>query len=57
MNKVLVTFPNTGEDYIDKNIASNWVKTNIKVISDMVFFNVDGMCLSMKKLDYESLNK
>lgn len=55
MNKVLVTFPNTGEDYIDKNIVSNWVKTNIKVIGDMVFFNVDGMCLSMKKTDFDNL--
>lgn len=55
MNKVLITFPNTGEDSIDREIVSNWNKTNIRVISETVFFNVGDICLSMKKVDFDSL--
>ena len=55
MNKVLINFPNTGEDYIYKEIVSNWNKTNIRVISETVFFNVGDICLSMKKVDFDSL--
>ena len=55
MKKVIVTFPNVGEDLIDVNIVKSWKPSGLTVIGSTVFFNVDNLHLSMKEEDYKEI--
>lgn len=50
--KVLVGVPNEGETSIDVEAVKSWVPTDLTVMTNIVFFKVEGTFYSMRLPDF-----
>lgn len=55
MRKIIVSFPNIGEDLIDVEIVKTWKPKDIKYIGEKVFFIEGDTTLSINKTDFEEI--
>lgn len=56
MESVKINFPNEAYHHdISISVASKWIVSDVRLISDMVFFKVGDITLSAKLEEYQKL--
>ena len=54
-NNMIATLPNTGEQDISEKYLTSKPHTDVVVINGNVFFDIDGVRISVKESDYKKL--